>query len=91
MAYSVTDWLYHSRLTVIAVDPAARRVRVKGSADACTDLACSGEVTVATDDGDGGLGALCAGDIVRIESRDGAPDRIIVVRRAWDEISSPEF
>jgi hypothetical protein len=48
-------------------------------------------VTVATDDGDGGIGMLCAGDIVRIESRDGAPERIVVVRRAWDEISSPEF
>jgi hypothetical protein len=91
MAYSVTDWLHHSRLTVIAVDPATRRVRVKGAADACTELTCRDEVTVATDDGDGGIGMLCAGDIVRIESRDGAPERIVVVRRAWDEISSPEF
>jgi hypothetical protein len=91
MAQTVTDWLYESRLTVVAVDTVARRIRLKGTADVCTDVTCSSEAEVVADDVQGGLDALCPGDIVRIESTAGAAERIRVVRRVWDEFSSPEF
>jgi hypothetical protein len=91
VAQSITDWLHESRLTVVAVDPGARRIRLRGIAEACTDVTCSGEAEVVADDVTGGLEALCPGDIVRVESRAGAAHRILVVRRVWDEFSSPEF
>lgn len=91
MAISVTDWLQESRLTVVAVDPGSGRIRVKSAADVCTDLDCGAEAEVQADDVTGGLAALNPGDIVRVESPPGMSRRIVVVRRVWDEIGSPEF
>jgi hypothetical protein len=92
MAQSLTDWLQQSRVVVVAVDPATRRVRVKSDADACTDLSCSERTLVVTDEGAAAnLAALNAGDIVRIEEASGRPHRIVVVRRVWEELTSPEW
>jgi hypothetical protein len=92
MAQSLTDWLQQSRVVVVGVDPAGRRVRVKSQADACTDLSCSERTLVVTEDGTApDLGALNAGDIVRLEERAGRLERIVVVRRVWDELTSPEW
>ena len=64
---------------------------IKGAADACTDLTCSEQTLVVADDGArAGLATLNAGDIVRLEGPGGRPERIVVVRRVWDELSSPE-
>jgi hypothetical protein len=92
MAQSLTDWLQQSRVVVVSVDPATRRVRVKGDADACTDLSCSERTLVVTDEGAAAnLAALNAGDIVRVEEASGRPQRIVVVRRVWEELTSPEW
>jgi len=93
MTQSLTDWLQQNRLVVVSVDPSRRHVRVKGVADACTDLACSERTVVVTDENAAdGLGALNAGDIVKLDGGSpGAPDRIVVVRRVWEELTSPEF
>ena len=93
MTLSLTDWLQQSRLIVVAVDPSTRRVRVKGAADDCSDLSCSEQTLVVTDEtAAGGLDALNAGDIVRLDGGTaGAPERIVVVRRVWEELTSPEF
>ena len=92
MAQSLTDWLQQSRVVVVSVDPASRRVRVKGDADACTDLSCSERTLVVTDEGAAAnLAALNAGDIVRVEEASGRPQRIVVVRRVWEELTSPEW
>lgn len=92
MAQSLTDWLQQSRVVVVSVDPATRRVRVKGDADACTDLSCSERTLVVTDEGAAAnLAALNAGDIVRVEEASGHPQRIVVVRRVWEELTSPEW
>ena len=40
MTLNLTDWLQQNRLVVVAVDPTMRRVRLKGAADVCTDVAC---------------------------------------------------
>jgi hypothetical protein len=92
MALSLTEWLQHSRLIVVGVDPITRSVRVKNESEACTDLSCGERTLVVSDDGVGrDLATLNAGDIVRIEESAGRPERIVVVRRVWEELTSPEW
>ena len=90
---SLTDSIQQNRHIVVAVDVTRRTVRIKGDADASTDLSCSEQTLVVSDDkgGRGDLTALNAGDIVRLEGPVGRPARIVVVRRVWDEFSSPEW
>jgi hypothetical protein len=89
---SLTDSIQQDRHIVVAIDAARGTVRVKGFADACTDLSCSEQTLVVSDDQSrGDLTALNAGDIVRLEGPVGRPARIVVVRRVWDELSSPEW
>ncbi|TMQ17022.1 MAG: hypothetical protein E6K82_22165 [Candidatus Rokuibacteriota bacterium] len=92
MSQSLTDWLQQSRFVVVGVDPGRRRLRIKGEAEVCTDLSCSERTLVVTDEGTGpDLAALNAGDIVKIEEASGRPERIVVVRRVWEELTSPEW
>jgi hypothetical protein len=92
MALSLTEWLQQSRLIVVGVDPISRSVRVKNESEACTDLTCGERTLVVSDEGVGrDLAALNAGDIVRIEETAGRPERIVVVRRVWEELTSPEW
>jgi len=89
---SFTEALQRDRHIVVSVDASRGAVRVKGPADACTDLTCSEQTLVVADDGArAGLATLNAGDIVRLEGPGGRPERIVVVRRVWDELSSPEW
>jgi hypothetical protein len=91
MTLSLTDWLQQSRLVVVSVDKAKGYVRVKGHAEACSDLACPEQTVVVTEDGmRPDLDALNPGDIIRVEGAADRP-RIVVVRRVWDELTSPEF
>jgi hypothetical protein len=93
MTQSLTDWLQQNRLIVVSVNPATRRVRLKGAADVCTDVSCGEQTVVVTDEtAAGGLDALNAGDIVRLDGGTPVqPERIVVVRRVWEELTSPEF
>ena len=91
MAQGLTEWLQKTRLTVVEVDRAKGRLRVRGEADACRELSCGERTLVVADDGMGGLETLNPGDIVKVEPTTGRADRIVVVRRAWDEIASPEL
>ena len=92
MSQSLTDWLQQSRFVVVAVDPARRSVRLKGHTDMCTDISCSERTVVVSDEGTGAdLTALNAGDVVKIEEQSGRPERIVVVRRVWEELSTPEW
>jgi hypothetical protein len=79
---------------VVEVDREGGRLRVKG-AD-CTDLSCHAETVVVTEDGSlAGVDALYPGDIVRVE--EGGPvggssvARVVVLRRVWERIASPEL
>jgi hypothetical protein len=90
---SLTDWLQQSRLVVVAVDRAQGRLRVKG--EACSDLVCQAHTVVVTDDGSlAGVDALYPGDVVRLESDAGDDGtivtKVIVLRRVWEQIASPE-
>ena len=92
MSQSLTDWLQQSRFVVVAVDPARRSLRIRGEAEVCTDLSCSERTLVVTDEGVApDLSALNAGDIVKIEEASGRPERIVVVRRVWEELTTPEW
>ncbi len=89
---SFTESLQKDRHIVVSVDTARGTVRVKGLAEACTDLSCSENTLVVSDEGTrADLAMLNAGDIVRLEGPGGRPERIVVVRRVWDELSSPEW
>ena len=92
MAQSFTDSLRLNRMIVVAVDRESGRVRVKEASDACTELSCSGETLIVSDEGAStDLQILNPGDIVKLEGKTESPRRIVVVRRAWDELTSPEW
>ncbi len=91
MAMSLTESLKHNRYSVVAVDAAAGRLRVRSEAELCTDFAC-GEAAVVTDEGRShALADINPGDIVTLEHKDGRASEIRVVRRVFDEYSSPEW
>lgn len=92
MTQSLTDQLQQTRLTVVHVDASKGQLRVRGEADVCSNLSCHEKTVVVTDEGTHrDLAALNAGDIIKVESVAGRPDRIVVVRRVWEEIASPEL
>jgi hypothetical protein len=92
MRESLSEQLQKHRLTVVEVLRDAGRIRVRGGGDTCSEISCGSEAIVDANEGpSGGLEALCAGDIVRIESDPGGSPRIVVVRRVWEELTSPEF
>jgi hypothetical protein len=89
MTQGFTDRLQKSRFTVVDVDATRGRLRVRGEADACVDLACGEPTVVLTEEGAVGLEALQPGDTVKIEPTGDRPQRIVVLRRAWDDTASP--
>jgi len=92
MAQSLSESIQQSRMTVVEVDKSRGRLRVRGTADVCTDLSCSEHARVVTDEEvKADLDFLNPGDIVKIEPGTGSVERIVVVRRAWEEIASPEI
>jgi hypothetical protein len=91
MARSLTDSLKHDRYRVVEVDKAAGRLRIKSEADMCSDFAC-GEAEIVTDEGrTRDLAEINQGDIVMLDHKDGKATEIRVVRRVFDEYSSPEW
>ncbi len=90
MAQSLTDLIQKSRLTVVEVDKEAGRLRVRDDAEVCTDLTCLGSLVVTDEESRADLGLINPGDIIKVESKGGRPEKIVVVRRAWNEFGSPE-
>ena len=92
MAQSLSELIQESRLMIVEVNKSRGRVRVRGAADACTDVSCSEQALVVTDEGSwANLDLLNPGDIVKIGATAGPAEKIVVVRRAWEEIASPEI
>ncbi|HEV8458230.1 MAG TPA: hypothetical protein VGR44_08040 [Methylomirabilota bacterium] len=91
MAYSLTESLKHNRFHVVEVDKATGRLRVRNEAEMCTDLTCDGTVIVTDEGRSNDLAQLNAGDIVTMEQQDGRAKEIRVVRRVFEEYSSPEW
>ena len=91
MAMSLTDSLKFDRYSVVSVDKVAGRLRIKSEAELCTDFAC-GEAEIVTDEGrTRDLDEINPGDIIMLEHKDGKAKEIRVVRRVFDEYSSPEW
>ena len=91
MAYSLSESLDRERFSVVDVDKETGRLRVKGMADACTDLSCA-DAEIITDEGiSKDLETVRPGDIITMTQKDGHAHEIVVVRRAHDEYSSPEW
>ena len=91
MARSLTDSLKHDRYRVVAVDKGAGRLRIKSEADMCSDFAC-GEAEIVTEEGrTRDLAEINQGDIIMLDHADGKATEIRVVRRVFDEYSSPEW
>jgi hypothetical protein len=92
MTQGVTEWLQQSRLIVVEVDRDHGRLRVKSDADVCADLPCQEKTVVVADDQAGyDLAALHPGDIIKVIPPTGAPETIVVLRRVWEELASPEL
>ncbi len=90
MTQSLTEWLQQSRVMVVEVDLEQRRLRVRG--ETCSDLSCHEQTVVLTEDGvETSVDTLNPGDIVRIEEGGPGAARIVVLRRVWEEIASPEL
>ena len=90
MSQGFTEWLQQSRLTVVAVDPDHRRLRVKG--ESCADLSCQERTVVITEDGvEAPLATLNPGDVVRIDDDGRGVAQVVVLRRVWEQIASPEL
>ena len=90
MAQSLTDLIQKSRLTVIEVDKGGGRLRVRDDSEMCTDLTCQGSLVVTEEESRADLGLINPGDIIKVESNAGRPEKIVVVRRALEEYASPE-
>ncbi|MBI3028973.1 MAG: hypothetical protein HYY64_05635 [Candidatus Rokubacteria bacterium] len=90
MAQSLTDLIQKSRLTVVSVDKSAGRLRVRDDSEMCTDLTCQGSLVVTEEESRADLGLINPGDIIKVELNAGRPEKIVVVRRAWEEYASPE-
>jgi hypothetical protein len=91
MARSLTDSLKHDRYRVVEVDKGAGRLRIKSEDDMCSDFAC-GEAEIVTDEGrTRDLAEINQGDIIMLDHKDGEATEIRVVRRVFDEYSSPEW
>ena len=79
------------RDTVLSVDPAARRFRaLTGTGHVRVSDVSKGTLVVTEEAQAGGLGLLMPGDVIRVEAPHGQVHRIVVLRRGWQELESPE-
>ena len=77
--------------TVLNVDPGARRVLALTGTGQVSVSEVDREVRVVTDETqDAGLALLKPGDVIRVEAHAGHIQKIVVLRRGWQELESPE-
>ncbi|WP_410962815.1 hypothetical protein, partial [Salmonella sp. SAL4446] len=78
MSQTLTDWLRHSRLVVVDIQRELGRVRVRSEESGCSDLTCGAQAVVVDETGtSGGLDTLNPGDVVKIATEAGQPDRLV--------------
>jgi hypothetical protein len=79
------------RNTVLSVDPQARRFReLTGTGHVRVSEVSKGTLVVTEEAQASGLALLMPGDIIRVEAPHGPIQRIVVLRRGWQELESPE-
>ncbi len=80
-----------ARDTVLNVDPAARRfLSVTGTGQVRVSEVSKGTPVVTEETQGAGLAQLKPGDVIRVEAPHGPIQRIVVLRRGWQELESPE-
>jgi hypothetical protein len=79
------------RQTVLNVDPAARRfLSVTGTGQVRVSEVNRGTLVLTEETQGAGLALLKPGDVIRVEPPNGQIQRIVVLRRGWQELESPE-
>ena len=79
------------RQTVLNVDPAARRVvSVTGTGQVRVSEVNRGTLVLTEETQGAGLALLKPGDVIKVEAPHGQIQRIVVLRRGWQELESPE-
>lgn len=87
----LTGALQSGRHTVLNVDPGARRVLSLTGTGQVSVSEVDREARVVTDETqDAGLALLKPGDVIRVEAHAGQIQKIVVLRRGWQELESPE-
>ena len=79
------------RNTVLTVDPAARRFgSLTGTGHVRVSHGSNGMLVVTQEAQPAGLALLMPGDVIRVEAPHGQIQRVVVLRRGWQELESPE-
>lgn len=79
------------RMTVLKVNKEARQIVALNYVGRVRVAELSNKAVVVTEDKKAAdLALLNAGDVIQVEPRDGQVQRILVLRRAWQEAASPE-
>lgn len=80
-----------SRQTVLNVDPAGRRfLALTGTGQVRVSEVSEGALVVTEETQGAELALLRPGDVVKVEAPHGEIQRIVVLRRGWQEQESPE-
>ena len=79
------------RQTVLNVDPAGRRfLSLTGTGQVRVSEVGKGALVVTEETQGAGLGLLKPGDVIRVDAPHGQIQKIVVLRRGWRELESPE-
>jgi len=79
------------RQTVLNVDPAARRfLSLTGTGQVRVSEVSKGTLVMTEETQGAGLALLKPGDVIRVEAPHGQVQKIVVRRRGWQELESPE-
>ncbi len=91
VAQNLTTAVQTDRMTVMEINKNARRIVCMTSRGRVYVHKVPNEALVVTDEKKtGDLAALNTGDIIKAELRNGRIQKIVVLRHAWHEASSPE-
>ena len=87
----MTRALHSGRQTVVNVDPAGRRfLSLTGTGQVRVSEVSKGTLVVTEEAQGVGLALLRPGDIIKVEAPHGQIRKIVVLRRGWQELASPE-
>jgi len=88
---NLTAAIQTGRMTVLKVNREANQIVSLNSEGRVRVTGVSNKAVVVTEDKKAAdLALLNAGDLIQVEPRDGQIQRILVLRRAWQETTSPE-
>jgi hypothetical protein len=88
---NLTEVTQTGRMTVLKVNKEARQIVALNHVGRVRVAELSNKAVVITEDKKAAdLALLNAGDLIQVEPRDGQVQRILVLRRAWQETASPE-